>query len=79
MLFFFTSYTPYPTTIFYFFVLSNMSNVRTRRAAFYLLEQTSVSSDGTQLDRGPGSPSQLRPWSLLSPSCGTGTYNLLLN
>lgn len=70
---------PLPHHHLLFFVLSNMSNVRTRRAAFYLLEQTSVSSDGTQLDRGPGSPSQLRPWSLLSPSCGTGTYNLLLN
>lgn len=41
----------------------------------FLLGYISVSSDATQLDRGPGTPSQLQPWTLPNPSPGTGTYH----
>ena len=50
-----------------------------RRSVPLLPGSISVSSDATQLDRGPGTPSQLRPWTLPSPSPGTGANHRPLN
>lgn len=53
------------------------SKINTIRGAFFVT--TSATSDASQVDQSPGTPSSLRPWTFPIPYSGTGAYHQPLN